>query len=183
MIPASERCATVSGGGVGTGGAGSLPKVARQIFALRHLAIETYPLRPPFSLLPPVTRPLCGEAARAAAVGQAGRQNPRQKRKFPPPVLPEVTEVQQPAKAGLCIFKSSEGAARPSSKAQVQGKKKKKTESCQMIFVLSNDLERRGTLRTRARSLRRRPRVAVTYSLPFFSQASHGRILIAYISD
>lgn len=64
----------------------------------------------------------------------------------------------------------------------------KKTESCQMIFVLSNDLEwvvaaEGGTLRTLPSSLCRRPRVAVTYSLPFFSQASHGRILIAYISD
>lgn len=116
--------------------AGSPPKVAPQIFALRHLAIETYPLHPPFSLLPPVTPPFCREAARAAAVGQAGRQKPRQKKKFPL-ALPEVTEVQLPGKTGLCIFKTSEGATWPSSKAQVRGKK---IESCQMIFVLSNDL-------------------------------------------
>lgn len=79
--------------------------------------------------------------------GQPGRApKPRQK-SFSP--LPEVTEVQQPGKTGLCIFKTSE--------ADIQGGhvaiekrhrwRRKKKKRCQMIFVLSSDLEK-GALRT-----------------------------------
>lgn len=142
-------------GGDGAGGGGGLDLLPK--WHRKYLPSATWPSRRILSvlpsLLPPVTPPFCREAARAAAVGQAERQKPRQKKKFPL-VLPEVTEVQLPGKTGLCIFKTSEGATWPSSKAQVRGKK---IESCQMIFVLSNDLGGKGTLRTLASGLCRRP--------------------------
>lgn len=79
----------------------------------------------PSSLLPPSSRHSSvlrrGSQSRRGRPGRAPKAATEEK--VSPPVLPEVTEVQQPGKAGLCIFKTSEGASWPSSKAQVQGKK------------------------------------------------------------
>lgn len=64
--------------------------------------------------------------------------------------LREVTEVQQPGKTGLCIFKTS-GPTVGESRARRARHRwwwwGGATTHCQMIFVLSNDLEK-GTLRT-----------------------------------
>lgn len=59
--------------------------------------------------------------------------------------LPEVTEVQQPGKNGLCIFKTSGPTFGDSHTHRARDGRKKR---CQMVFVLPNDLEK-GTLRTR----------------------------------
>lgn len=65
--------------------------------------------------------------------------------------LPEVTEVQQPGKNGLCIFKTSGptfGDSRAHQARDRRKERKKKKKRCQMVFVLPNDSEK-GTLRTR----------------------------------
>lgn len=63
--------------------------------------------------------------------------------------LPEVTEVQQPGKNGLCIFKTSGPTFGESHARQLRDRQKKeKKNRCQMVFVLLSDLEK-GTLRTR----------------------------------
>lgn len=57
--------------------------------------------------------------------------------------LPEVTEVQQPGKNGLCIFKTSGPTFGESHAHQARDWREKNA-----VFVLPNDLEK-GTLRTR----------------------------------
>lgn len=104
----------------------------------RHIHSAPFPITPLF----------CSKAARAGTVSQAGRQT-RDKKSFSS--LPEVTEVQQPGKNGLCIFKTSGPTFGESHAHQARDgwiKKKKKRKLCQMVFVLPNDLEK-GTLRTR----------------------------------
>lgn len=144
--------------------AGSPPKVAPQIFALRHLAIETYPLHPPFSLLPPVTPPFCGEAARAAAVGQARRQNPRQKKSFPSPCQ-RSRKFNSLERLGFAFLKP----LRVPRGRRARHRCKEKIESCQMIFVLSNDLGGRNPQNSCERSLqtsRSRCYIFITFLFP-----------------
>lgn len=94
--------------------------------------------RPPV-FLPSLLR--CGEAARAAAVGQAQSQNPPQEKKVSPAPLPQRCQRSRKfnslERLGFAFLKPLRGGTRPSSKAQVHGKKR---GSCQMIFVLSDDL-------------------------------------------
>lgn len=101
------------------------------------------------------------------------------------PSLPEVTKVQQPGKTGLCIFKTSGPTFGESRAHQARhrwgGKKRKKKKRCQMIFVLSNDLEK-GTLRTQ-RAVSADLSDLVFHIHYLFLPPSHGRILIAYNSD
>lgn len=143
-----------AGGRGGCGGLDLLPKWHR-----KYLPSATWPSRRILSVLPsPFFLPsLLRSAERQPEPPRSARQGAKsrdRKKKFPL-ALPEVTEVQLPGKTGLCIFKTSEGATWPSSKAQVRGKK---IESCQMIFVLSNDLGGgEGTLRTLASGLCRSP--------------------------
>lgn len=130
--------------------AGSPPKVAPQIFALRHLAIETHPLHPPSSLLPPVTPPSSAERQpeppRSARQGAKTRD--RKKKSFPSRCQ-RSRKFNSLERLGFAFLKPLRARRRRRARHRCE----EKIESCQMIFVLSNDLGGRNPQNSCARSL------------------------------
>lgn len=122
--PDSESKRRASAGGR-TRRPGSPPKSGMANICPPPLGYLDVSAQLPARLLPSL---LCSAQSRRGQPGRAPK--PRQK-SFSP--LPEVTEVQQPGKTGLCIFKTSEADIRGAGgsrghrkKAQVKKKEKKK---------------------------------------------------------
>lgn len=109
----------------------------------------------------------------ALSLAQKWRKLARSARQLAKPMtesfssVPKVTEVHQPGKNGLRIFKTS-GPSFESKTHPERGIGRKKKNHCQMVFVLlDDDLERKAQNSTT--SLCGFLRVSLPYSLPFSS--------------